>query len=333
MKVLIAGATGAIGRPLVHLLLAGGHEVVGITRTPGKSDSLTRQGARALVADVMDRESLLKVVDGLQVDAVVHVLTALPKGGPLRDKDMYQTDALRDVGTTHLLVAAREVGARKIVVESVHVGYGFGDWGETTLTEEQPFAPRGHTPELEKHLAGIRSLERQIFEATREGWIEGISLRYGSFYGPGASDGLVEALRKRSLPLVAGGRAIMTWIYIEDAASAIVAALERGKGGEAYNIVDDEPVSWHDFLTTLAQAVGAPKPFSVPRWLLRPFAPFGEVILAETSIRASNAKAKRELGWTPSHAPTYREGVQKVAQALNHAAPRSESPPKPSRAV
>jgi hypothetical protein len=186
--------------------------------------------------------------------------------------------------------------------------------------------PRGATPELEKHLAGLFSLERQIFEAMREGWIEGISLRYGALYGPGASDGQVEALRKRSLPLVAGGRIVMTWIYNEDAASAIVAALERGKGGEAYNIVDDEPVSWHDFLTTLAQAVGAPKPFSVPRWLLRPFAPFAEVILAETSIRASNAKAKRELGWTPSNAPTYREGVQKVAQALNPAAPRSESP-------
>src|SRR5882724_11501539 len=123
MKVLVAGATGAIGRPLAHQLLTGGHEVIGITRTSGKSDSLTRQGARALVADVMDRESLLKAVDGLQADAVVHALTALPKGGPLRDKDMYQTDALRDVGTTHLLAAAREMGARKIVVESMHVGY------------------------------------------------------------------------------------------------------------------------------------------------------------------------------------------------------------------
>src|SRR5258708_8211226 len=149
MKVLIAGATGAIGRPLVRLLLAGGHEVVGITRTPGKSDSLTRQGARALVADVMDRESLLKAVDGLQVDAVVHVLTALPKGGPLRDKDMYQTDALRDVCTTHLLVAAREVGARKIVVESVHVGYGFATWGGPLLPQITPYPPTQHTPHLE----------------------------------------------------------------------------------------------------------------------------------------------------------------------------------------
>ena len=321
MKVLIAGATGAIGRPLVRLLLAGGYEVIGITRNPGKSDSLTRQGARALVADVMDRDSLLKSIEGLQVDAVVHALTALPKSGPLRDKDMYQTDALRDVGTSNLLAAARAVGARKIVVESMHVGYGFGDWGETVLTEEQPFAPPGRTPELEKHLAGFRSLEQQTFQATREGWIEGISLRFGAFYGPGAGDAQVEALRKRSLPLVAGGRTFMTWIYNEDAASAIVAALERGKGGEAYNIVDDEPVSWHDFLIALAQAVGAPRPFSVPRWLLKPLAPYGEVFIAETSIRASNAKAKRELGWTPTNAPTYREGVQKVAQALKPASP------------
>src|SRR5438132_9738687 len=171
MKVLIAGATGALGVPLVRALIASGHQVLGITRTPGKSSVLTTLGAQPIVADVMDRENLLRAVSGQRADAVVHALTALPKNGPMRHRDMYQTDALRDVGTTHLLAAAREVGARKIVVESMHVGYGFGDWGETILTEEQPFAPPGRTPELEKHLAGFRSLERQIFEATREGWI------------------------------------------------------------------------------------------------------------------------------------------------------------------
>lgn len=161
----------------------------------------------------------------------MHVLTALPKNGPMRHQDMYQTDALRDVGTTHLLDAAREVGARKIVVESMHVGYGYGDWGETILIEEQPFAPPGRSKELERHLAAFRSMEQQILEATRAGWIEGISLRYGAFYGPESTAPLIKLLRRRSLPLPAGGKMFMSWIYIEDAATAMLAALERGKAG------------------------------------------------------------------------------------------------------
>ena len=321
MKVLIAGATGALGVPLVRALIAGGHQVLGITRTPGKSSLLTTLGAQPIVADMMDREGLLRAVDGRQADAVVHVLTALPKNGPMQHRDMYQTDALRDVGTTHLLAAAREVGAHKIVVESMHVGYGFGNWGETVLTEEQPFAPPGRSQELERHLAGFRSMEQQIFEATRAGWIEGVSLRYGAFYGPDSTAPLIKLLRRRSLPLPGGGQTFMSWIYIEDAASAIVAALERGRAGQGYNIVDDEPVRWHDFMTELARAVGAPAPWSIPRWALRLAAPYGEIFMAETSIRVSNARAKSELDWVPS-VPTYREGVQRIAQALGVVAPR-----------
>jgi nucleoside-diphosphate-sugar epimerase len=315
MKVLIAGATGALGVPLVRALIGGGHDVIGITRTPGKSSLLTRLGAQPIVADAMAREGLLRAVNGRQADAVVHVLTALPKGGPMRHRDMYQTDALRDVGTRHLLAAAREVGARKIVVESMHVGYGFGNWGDSVLTEEQPFAPPGRSQELERHLAGFRSMEHQIFEATRAGWIEGLSLRYGAFYGPDSTAPLIKLLRRRSLPLPGGGRTFMSWIYIEDAAAAMVAALERGRAGQAYNIVDDEPVRWHDFMSELARVVGAPAPWSIPRWVLRLAAPYAEIFLGETSLRVSNAKAKAELGWVPS-VPTYREGVQRIAQAL-----------------
>jgi nucleoside-diphosphate-sugar epimerase len=315
MKVLIAGATGALGVPLVRALIGGGHEVIGITRTPGKSSLLTRLGAQPIVADAMDREGLLRAVNGRQADAVVHVLTALPKGGPLRHQDMYQTDALRDVGTRHLLAAAREVGARKIAVESMHVGYGFGDWGDSVLTEEQPFAPPGRSQELERHLAGFRSMEHQIFDATRAGWIEGVSLRYGAFYGPDSTAPLIKLLRRRSLPLPGGGHTFMSWIYIEDAAAAMVAALERGRAGQAYNIVDDEPVRWHDFMSELARVIDAPAPWSIPRWVLRLAAPYAEIFLGETSLRVSNAKAKAELGWVPS-VPTYREGVQRIAQAL-----------------
>jgi nucleoside-diphosphate-sugar epimerase len=321
MKVLIAGATGALGVPLVHALIASGHQVLGITRTTGKSGLLTTLGAQPIVADVMDRENLLRAIDGQRADAVVHALTALPKSGPMGHRDMYQTDALRDVGTSHLLTAAREVGAHMIVVEAMHVGYGFGNWGETILTEEQPFAPLGRSRELERHLAGLRSMEQQIFEATRAGWIAGISLRYGSFYGPESTAPLIDLLRRRSLPLPAGGQTFMSWIYIEDAAAAMVAALERGRAGQAYNIVDNEPVRWHDFMTELARVVGAPAPWSIPRWVLRPIAPFAEIIMAETSLHVSNARARSELDWVPS-VPTYREGIQKIAHALGVVAPR-----------
>ena len=320
MKVLIAGATGALGVPLVRALLASGHQVLGITRTPGKSNLLTTLGAQPIVADVMDRENLLRAVDGQRADAVVHALTALPKSGPMRHRDMYQTDALRDVGTTHLLAAAREVGARKMVVESNLVGYGFGNWGDILLTEQQPFAPPGRSRELERHLAGLRSMEQQIFEATRAGWIEGVSLRYGSFYGPESTAPLIDLLRRRSLPLPAGGQTFMSWIYIEDAAAALVAALERGRAGQAYNIVDNEPVRWHDFMTELARVAGAPAPWSIPRWVLRLFAPFAEIVMAETSLRVSNARARSELDWVPS-VPTYREGIQRIAQVSGIVAP------------
>ncbi len=320
MRVLIAGATGALGVPLVRALKTSGHQVLGITRTPGKASELSTLGAQPIVADVMDREHLLRAVRGQRADAVVHALTALPKNGPMRHRDMYQTDALRDVGTTHLLAVARAVGARKMVVESHVVGYGFGNWGESLLTEEQPFAPPGHGSALERHLAALRSMEQQIFEATRDGWMEGVSLRYGSFYGPASTAPLIALLRRRSLPLPAGGQTFMPWIYIEDAATAMVAALECGSAGQAYNIVDNEPVRWHDFMTELARAVGAPAPWSIPRPALRLVAPFVEIIMAETSLRVSNARARSELHWVPS-VPTYREGIDRIVQELDAVTP------------
>jgi nucleoside-diphosphate-sugar epimerase len=314
MKILIAGATGAIGVPLVQKLVAGGHEVLGLTRTPGNSLTLTAMGARPIVADVMDREGLLAAVSGLRADAVVHALTALKKT-PLRHRDMYRTDELRDTGMANLLAAAYSLGAERVVVESMHVGYGYGDWGTQVLTEEVPFAPRGRTRGLERHLAGFRALEGQLFEAGRAGKIAGISLRFGAFYGPDAGmRSLVELLRRRRLPLLDGGHAVLSWVHHEDAAAAIVAALERGRPGEAYNIVDDEPVAWRDFLGLMATTAGAPLPWSIPRWIMRPAAPVATAFLT-TTLRASNAKAKRELGWTPT-VPTYRLGVPSMVQAL-----------------
>jgi nucleoside-diphosphate-sugar epimerase len=263
---------------------------------------------------VMDRDGLLAAVHGLRADAVVHALTALKKT-PMRHRDMNATDALRDAGMANLLAAAQAMKAQRVVVESMHIGYGYGDWGTKVLTEETPFAPRGRTRGLEQHLAGFRALEGQLFEATQAGRIEGISLRFGAFYGPDAGvRTMVELLGKRRLPLVSGGHAVLSWIHQEDAAAAIVAALEHGRAGEAYNIVDDEPVAWRDFLGLLATTAGTPLPRSMPRPLV---ALFGAVAVAflTTTLRASNAKAKGELSWTPA-VPTYRVGIPSVVQAL-----------------
>ena len=309
MRVLVAGSTGAIGTPLVRQLMAKGHEVYGLTRSPSKAGTLTRLGATPIVADVMDREGLLTVVGGLRADAVIHELTALSKV-PMRHKDMAATNLLRDRGTTHLLEAARQTGARRFVTQSFLAGYGYYDHGDEVLTEDMPFGvPRGNR--FDEHLAAMRSAEEQTWQADG---IEGIVLRYGFFYGPGAgTEGLVEMLRGRRMVVPRDGGGVVSWIYIEDAAAATVAALERGRAGEAYNVADDEPVSWRRFLDTVAQEFGTPRPMAVPAWILRAM-PFVHAVMT-SSFRLSNAKAKRELAWSPS-APTYREGIARTARAL-----------------
>jgi len=313
MKVLLAGATGAIGTPLVAALLAGGHEVFGLSRTPGSDERLLALGAEPVIADAMDRDGLLAAVGGLQVDAVIHELTALKKI-PMRHRDMATTDALRQLGTANLLAVARATGARRFVTQSFFAGYGFYDHGAHVLTEDDAFAPTTHDA-FEPHVAAMRSAEQQTF--TADG-IEGIALRYGAFYGPGAgTEAMLDLLRGRRLPVPRDGGGTISCVYIEDAAAATVAALEKGRPGQAYNVVDDQPVSWGDFLGALADAFGTPPPLPVPRWMLR-IAPFAYMFLTST-VRVSNAKAKRELGWTPS-APTYRDGIARTAQALGGSA-------------
>ncbi len=325
MKVLLAGATGALGTPLVAALLASGHEVLGLSRTPGNRERLRALGAEPVIADAMDRDGLLAAVRGLKVDAVVHELTALKKI-PMRHRDMAITDALREQGTANLLAAARAVGARRFVTQSFFAGYGFYDHGAHLLTEDDVFAPPMHDA-FEPHLAAMRSAEQQTFAADG---IEGIVLRYGAFYGPGAgTEEMVNLLRGRRFPIPRDGGGTISCVYIEDAATATVAALEKGRAGQAYNVVDDQPVNWRDFLGALATAFGAPPPLSAPRWTLR-VAPFAYTFLTST-LRVSNAKAKRELGWTPS-APTYREGIARAAQALGGStANRHAQIPSPDR--
>jgi nucleoside-diphosphate-sugar epimerase len=303
MKVLIAGATGAVGRPLVRMLAEGGHEVFALTRSRRPVS-----GATAVVADAMDRTNLLAAVDGLRLDAVVHQLTALKKV-PTREGLMTATNALRTEGTANLLAVAGTAGARRFVSQSFYGGYGFRDHGAAPLTEDAPFGePSGR---FAGTVSAMRSAEEQIF--TAEG-IEGISLRYGAFYGPGSVDGMLDALRKRRLPVARGG--VAPWTYVDDAATATVAALENGRGGQAYNICDDEEATWLDVITELARLFGTPKPMVAPGALVRLMARYAGVLMTRTSMRLSTAKAKEELGWQPS-VTGYRDGLTRTREIMS----------------
>jgi nucleoside-diphosphate-sugar epimerase len=306
MRILLAGASGAVGTPLTRQLIAAGHEVVGITRSQANAERLRNAGAEAVVADVMDRENLLTAVRGERADAVMHQLTAL--GTTKMREAMQGTNALRTTGTTHLLAAARAVGAHRFLTQSIVFGYGYRDHGPHVITEDDPFGEPMAGP-LGPAIAAMRSTEEQVFTADE---IEGISLRYGLFYGPDSFTRMISNLvRKRRLPVPSSGGGFATFVYLEDAAAATVAALEKGRAGQAYNIVDDDPVRWADFLDTLATELGARRPWRVPNWMLRAI-PYVHTLMT-TSMRVSNAKAKRELGWAPT-VSSYREGIPLVAR-------------------
>jgi nucleoside-diphosphate-sugar epimerase len=307
VKVLLAGASGAVGTPLTRQLLAAGHEVVGITRSEANAERLRASGAQAVVADVMDRENLLTAVRDVRADAVIHELTAL--GTTKMREAMQGTNALRTTGTANLLAAAHVVGAHRFITQSIVFGYGYRDHGPHVITEDDPFG-EPVSGSLGSVLAAIRSTEEQVFAADE---IEGVALRYGLFYGNDSFiQMIINLVRKRRLPVPSSGGGLATFIYLDDAAAATVAALEKGRAGQAYNIVDDEPVRWADFLDALAAELGVRRPRRVPTWLLRAIPYLGAIMT--TSMRVSNAKAKRELGWAPA-VSTYREGVPLVAKA------------------
>jgi nucleoside-diphosphate-sugar epimerase len=302
MRVIVAGATGVLGVPIVQHLIAAGHTVSGITRTREGAERLKQLGATAITADVMDRTGLLEAVKGNPADAVLHELTALKKA-PAGHAGMAQTNALRIQGTTSLLDVAREVGATRFVTQSIVFGYGYSDHGAQVLTEESPFGRTDGSP-FDVHINAMVSAEQQAFHA--EG-IEGIALRYGLLYGEDA-DTVVRMLRKRSLPVARhGGK--LAFVHHQDAAAATVAAMESGRGGQAYNVVDDTPETFRELITGIAEARHAPKPLVLPGGLLKLVAPYGGVVLADVSMLVSNAKAKEELHWAPRF-PSFREGIR-----------------------
>ena len=293
--------------PLTAQLIRAGHQVVAVTRSGTRQRRLRELGAEPLTADVLDRERLLAAVDRLQVDAVIHQLTALKKP-PTSHRRMRATNRLRVEGTANLLAAAERIGAQRFLTQSMIFGYGYGDWHGRVLTEQDLFAPPGNG-RYEEHLAAMRSNEKQVLSHPH---LDGIALRYGLFYGVGAGDELlVSQLRKRRIPVLHHAQPL-SWIYIDDAAAATVAALERGVRGEAYNVADDHPVSWTDMLREIAHAIGAPPPRTVPAWLLG-LMPYAQTMM-RGGLTVSNTKARTELDWTPA-VPTYREGARRIAEA------------------
>ena len=315
-RVLVAGATGALGRPLVRRLVEHGVEVAGLTRHASRARLVGDLGAEPVVADALDAAVITAAVVAARPDAVVHALTAIPKRGPLRPGDLDRTNRVRRAGTANLLAASRLAGARRFVAESMVFVYGFGDHGEEPLTEDGAAPSDEAKPWLAEAVASVRDLEAQVRSATTRGEVDGVLLRFGFFYGVGAgTDLMARLLRRRLLPVPGAGAGVGSWIHIEDAAAAVVAALAHGRPGEAYNIVDDEPVRFREFARTLARELGAPEPYRIPAWLGRLLAPLLMADL-ESRIPVSNAKARRELQWSPQF-PTYREGLGNVAERLD----------------
>jgi len=302
MNVFVAGGTGAIGAPLVSALVARNHRVFATTRSREKESLIHALGATPVVVDALDAASLEKAVREVAPTHVIHQLTALPKTGPRRASDLEPTNRLRDEGTRNLLRAAIAAGAQRIVA------------GSFALLASPPTVADADAA-VDRAVVALRSMESQILGAARQGTIESIVLRYGLFYGPGnpATNELIAMARKLMLPRVRNDRGQLPYIHIDDAVTATVAALERGASGGIYDIVDDHPVSMSEMAQTIAEVVGAKKPFAIPSWLPRLVAPYLAQVLS-VRLPLSNAKARAELGWRPLY-PSIREGYATALRA------------------
>jgi nucleoside-diphosphate-sugar epimerase len=313
MKVLVAGATGALGKQLVPRLVADGHEVTGMTRSEPKREAIHAMGAEAVVADALDPDAVARAVAEAEPEVIVHELTALSGSLDLRrwDRHFAPTNRLRTEATDHLLAAGRAVGIRRFVAQS-YAGWPFARTGGPVKSENDPLDPRP-ADAMRATLDAIRYLEDAV---TGADWVDGLVLRYGGFYGPGTSFGpeggeQIELLRGRKFPVVGDGSGVWSFVHIEDAAEATAAAVTRGRPG-IYNIVDDDPAPVAEWLPAAARAVGAPPPRRVPRWLGRLLAGEAATVMMTEVRGASNEKAKRELGWQQRHA-SWREGFAEVA--------------------
>lgn len=303
MRVFVAGASGVIGMRLVPKLVEAGHEVTAMTRSEHKAAPLREAGATPVECDVFDEEGVRRAVEAARPEVVIHELTAFPKEMDFEDPATFEpTNRVRTEGTRILVEAARAAGARRFIAQSIAFYYDpSGDWVKDEDAPTWVDPPASFRAAVE----ALRELEERVTGA--EG-LEGVVLRYGYFYGPGTSyseGGLIpDRVRKRQFPLVGGGHGMISFIHVDDAADATVAAVERGAPG-IYNIVDDEPAPGHAWLPEFAKELGAKRPLPAPKWLARLMAGPTTVTFLTVLRGASNAKAKRELGWTPAH-PSWR---------------------------
>ena len=308
MRVLVAGATGAMGKELVPRLADAGHQVFAMIRKESGQARAAQLGAVPVIADALDRAEVEAAVRRAAPEVVVHQLTAIGKIDTRHfERSFAATDRLRIEGTDNLLAAARAVGVRRFVAQS-NGAFTYDRTGGPVKNEQDPL-DRSPVRPMGPMIAAIEHLEEAVLGAA---WTEGIVLRYGAFYGPGTSlapgSEQVEMIRARKFPVVGDGGGVWSFVHIADAAEATVAAVQNGGRG-VYNIVDDDPAPVAEWLPELAAMLGAKKPMRVPRFIGRLAAgPAGVVLMTELR-GASNAKAKRELGWHPAHS-SWRKGLQ-----------------------
>lgn len=310
MRVLIAGATGAIGRQLVPRLQAAGHDVSALTRGEARAAQLRDRGVEPHVADVFDHDEVVAAIVAARPEVVIHQLTALPQVMDVRRyaREIEPTNRLRAEATPHLLAGARAAGARRIIVQSISFvtapeGPAVHDEG-ARVYDDAPAAFR-------RAVAVTTQMERDVLTAAD---LDPVVLRYGFFYGPGtyyAPDGSTVAdIRRRRFPILGHGTGVSSFIHIEDAADATVAALEGGAPG-LYNVTDDDPATMREWLPVAAQCIGAKKPMRLPVWLGR-LAAGPHVVHFATTLRGnSNARFKRTFGWEPAH-PSWRDGFREA---------------------
>ena len=299
MRVLVAGATSVPGLPLLRELNSRGHEVIGLTRASSKTSQIAAAGAKPVVADVFDADDIDKAVADVGPEVVVSLLTTLPKWGPKRPRDFGPATKLWGRGAPNLVAAAQRAGVRRVVAESVVFAYGYPRTGPAMIDESDPY-PGPPFPGGDSAIAALRGMEQKVLTSGDHSDTEGIVLRYGVFYGPGMphTDLFARLARWWALPAMTGN-GIISWVHIDDVAKATADALDNGRGGQIYNIVDDRPQSFGDYVRELSKSLHRPPPIPISHRLVGLVASYPATAFGTTWLPLSNAKAKAELGWTP----------------------------------